>query len=538
MDRVLEAVERHTRYHRAWLLLPVTPTRGLEIVGYALADRARVQEMMDIDFSNEPFIRLRFEANEPLVWDDLRNEPLANQEHIAHFGNRTLISIPMVRVAERIGTFCIGTFAEEGVVPPLPREVEFAAQVAALVSVVAGRIRAEQAQRAIEERASNALRLESLGRMAGEIAHDFNNMLTSILGNNSFALELLLDHPARELLVEVDLAASRAAQMTRQLLAFSRGQALEMREIVLVGAVDGIVSMLRSLLPANITLDVTHCGPPTAFLADKGQVEQLIMNLVINARDAMPDGGSILLSTDYVVSDNTNVTAHASTRSDHKVVLTVADSGAGMTDEVRARIFEPLYTTKPAGVGTGLGLAAVDSVLKRHGGSIEVESQPGRGTTFRVYFPALDRATAAVTVRSSEPAAGLRGDGLVLVVDDDADVRLLVDRVLSRAGYRVLLAADGQEALDLLSARSDISLVLTDLVMPRVGGDELRERIGTRHESPPVLIMSGYMRGAAARQDYEHVLAKPFLPQQLLAKVQEVINNTRYELPNPGADAH
>ncbi len=529
MDRVVASIEEHTRYRRAWLILP-SDDRGIEVVGYALPDRARVdQRMSEIDFATDPWLKLHLEATDPLIRDDLREEPLADQRQVAYFGNRTLISVPMLRVGGRVGALCVGTFAAEGVLPPTPEEVEFIIQVGALVSVVAGRIRAEQRQRVLEERVSGAQRLEALGRMAGEISHDFNNMLVSILGNAEVASTLLgEDHPARELIDEVGQAAERAARLTRQLLSFSRGQPLERRDVRLAAVVDGLLPMLRSLLPADVSLEVTHGPGASVVFADAGQLEQVLLNLVVNARDAMPRGGRIVLSTASAQGTPAGFSqANRPAPSNEYVVLSVADTGTGMTPEVRERLFEPFFTTKAPGVGTGLGLAVVDTVLKRHDGFITVDSELGRGTTFRIHFPASAAVPAESIAPRFESAVSPKGHERILVVDDDRQVRALLERVLCQAEYRVLLAEDGAAALETLEREPGVALVLSDLVMPHVGGDELRDILATRVGAPPVLIMSGYARGAAVHERYEHLLAKPFSPAQLLRKVRAVLDGQR-----------
>ncbi|MGC4087901.1 MAG: ATP-binding protein [Polyangiaceae bacterium] len=536
MDTVLAAVERHTRYRRAWLLLPMSPTRGLEVIGYALPDRARIeQRMAEIEFAKDPFLRMHLEAKEPRVMDDLRLEPLADQQQVAHWGNRTLISVPMLRVAERVGALCVGTFAADGVLPPTAEEVDFIVQIGAMLSVVAGRIRAEQAHRELEEKVRNAQRLESLGRMAGEIAHDFNNMLVAILGNADGAKQMLARHPALELVEEIEQAALRAAQLTRQLLSFSRGQPLQRREIQLESVINGFLSMLEHLLPASTRLDVRNERDLHAVFADAGQVEQVIMNLVVNARDAMPSGGAITLSSRAFHCDAEFARTHSGAREGEYVVLSVSDTGVGMPAEVRERVFEPFFTTKASGGGTGLGLAVVETILKRHEGFIGVDSEVGRGTSVHAYFPASQRTSEVTLTPSTESLPSPAGNELLLLADDDRQVRVLLERVLTSAGYRVLPVEDGQAALDALAREPRVALVLSDLVMPRLGGNELRDILLTRPGAPPVLIMSGYARGDAALTNFEHLLAKPFSPQELLQKVRSVLDSSKAALSVPAA---
>lgn len=525
MDHVLHAVERNTRYQRAWLLLPLAGTKGLSVIGYALADRARVdQRMAELDLSKDAWMRLHLTATEPFVIDDVREAPLADQQQVAYFGNRTLISVPMLRLAEHIGALCVGTFAAEGVLPPTDEEFAFVVQIGALVSVVAGRLRAEAAQRALEEKVRGAQRLEALGRMAGEIAHDFNNMLVTIVINNELAKNAVGAHEAREFLDEIAQGTNRAAGLTRQLLAFSRGQPLEQRAVGVEALVDAFSSLLLTLVPANVALEIAHgAGLPTVY-GDAGQIEQVLMNLVVNARDALSTGGTIRIETATTTIDEAAVTENPTARVGEFVVLSVSDTGPGLSPEIAARMFEPFFSTKAPGAGTGLGLAVVDSVVRRHEGFVTVRSEEGRGTTFRVHLPMVRRGQPEIAPAATAPGAAEHPGIHVLVVDDDVQVRTAVQQVLVRAGYRVTAAEDGQAALELLDAHRDVALVITDLVMPRLGGSELVERLSTRPDGPRVLILSGYAPGGPARQTFEHVLAKPFKPDDLVRKVREVVN--------------
>ncbi len=526
MDHVVASVEQHTRYRRAWLVLPMSATIGLEVVGYALPDSARVeQRMATLDLEKDPWIRLHLTGTEPMVCNDLRDEPLADQAQVAYFGNRTLISVPMLALADRVGALCVGTFSADGVMPPTQDEIDFVVQVAAMVSVVAGRIRAETAQRALEDKVRGAQRMEALGQMAGGVAHDFNNLLVSILGNADGMREMLGDHPARELLEEIEVAAVRAAHLTRQLLSFSRGLPLQRRDVRVHVVVDGLLPMLRRLLPADIALEATPSKDLPPIFADPGQIEQVIVNLVVNARDALAAGGRILIAIEPVTVGAGDAEAHPGKPPGEYVLLSVTDNGVGMAPEVRANIFEPFFSTKGPGAGTGLGLAVVETILKGHGGFIHCYSEQGLGTTFRVYFPASDQVPAATPgAATPEDGHSTRGTEHVLVVDDDRPVRTLLGRVLSGAGYRVTLAEDGQAALEALAAHTDVAVILSDLVMPRLGGAALRDLLRERPAAPPLILMSGYAPGAEALGAFAHVLSKPFGPRELLRKVREVID--------------
>jgi signal transduction histidine kinase len=563
MDLVVDVVGRATRYQRAWLVLPMPGPVGLEVIGYALPDRQRAQQRMaTLDHQADPYLRSFFTATEPMVIHDLREHPTADQRQVEYFGNRTLIAVPMLHLAERVGALCIGTFAAEGVVPPTEEEIAFIAQLGALISVVAGRIRAEEAQRALEEKTRGAQRLEALGLMAGEVAHDFNNMLLSILGNTYLAAELLPDHLARVYLDEIQLAAERAAGLTRQLLSFSRGQPLSRRTFALRTLVDELTPMLRRLVPATVEIELLHEAEGRVH-GDAGQLEQVLMNLVVNARDALPRGGTITIATRDVTVDAAYAESHLQAWAGRFARLSVTDDGVGVSAAVAARMFEPFFTTKGPGFGTGLGLAVVDSIVRQHEGWIDLESAEGRGTTFHVFLPVSTARPGAPGLKArDQPVRG--GTEHVLVVDDDIQLRVLLERILSGAGYRVSTAENGEVALQMLELEDRkrkqnhaqeeepkseaVRLVVSDLVMPKLDGEGLREALAERHPSIRTVFMTGYARDAArsdgGRSDgrssegrssevgasdtghdaYPHLLIKPFSPRQLLETVRAVLD--------------
>ncbi|MBL8715284.1 MAG: response regulator [Myxococcales bacterium] len=520
MDRVVEAVARETRYQRAWLLLPLSPTKGLEVVGYALPDRVGVAlRMAETDLVADRLLQRLLATTEPCVIEDLRLCAEADPAQVAHFGNRTSINVPMLRVGERIGVFVVGTFAAEGVLPPTRAELDFIVQVATLVSIVAGRVRAEAAQAASEERVRGVQRLEALGRMAGEVAHDFNNLLVAILGNAAMASSMVVDPAVSEVIDEIRLAGERAAGLTRQLLAFSRGQPLAQRDVDLRSIVEGLAPMLRALLPASIALRVSAAGDLGSTPADASQLEQVLLNLVVNARDAIERQGTIDVSLSPAHLDADYVSQHPWARPGSYVVLSVSDDGRGMSAELQGRVFEPFFTTKPAGIGTGLGLAVVEGVVRRHDGFVHLYSEEGRGTTFRIYLPRSERP--AVPVASTALTASIGGTERVLVVDDDPQVREMLRRVLAKAGYRVSVAADGEEAFAASQAER-FDAVVTDLVMPHMSGDELLEKLASTG-GPAVLLLSGYAP-TTLRLSHPHLLSKPFSPSDLLQAMRRLLD--------------
>ncbi|MBK6518581.1 MAG: response regulator [Polyangiaceae bacterium] len=346
-----------------------------------------------------------------------------------------------------------------------------------------------------------AQRLEALGRLAGEVAHDFNNLLT-VISVNAEVLKGTKD--PEELghgLDEILAASGRAAALTRQLLAFSRGQPRQMRPLALDELLRGFAPLLSRLLPANVTLDVTlEAG--ANVMGDAGQLEQVIMNLVTNARDAVAGGGRITLST-RVVQSLSGVDA------ERQVVLAVSDSGPGMSEDIRARVFEPFFSTKRPGAGTGLGLAVVDSVVRQHGGPVEVGGAAGAGTTFEVRLPLYGGADVVALRSPVVPVSQRSAAAHVLVVDDDLQVRGLVERVLSSAGHRVTAVSDAESALEALEHLGSVALVVSDIVLRGLDGVSFARRLADSAAGPVDLrLRARGARARATRGPEEAVLAR------------------------------
>src|SRR5438552_5553994 len=323
-----------------------------------------------------------------------------------------------------------------------------------------------------------AQKMEAIGRLAGGVAHDFNNLLTAIIGHAELVLEdVRAGDPLRQDLEEILKAGQRAAILTRQLLAFSRQQVLEPRVLDPNALVADMDKMLRRLIGEDIELLTVLADRVGAIKGDGGQLEQVIMNLAVNARDAMPAGGKLTIETANAELDEAYAHSHEPVRPGPYVMLAMSDTGSGMSEEVKARIFEPCFTTKEAGKGTGLGLATVYGIVKQSGGYVWVYSEVGRGSAFKVYLPQVDEAPEALTARA--PAVGTAGGTeTILVVEDEAMVRSLARISLGKRGYRVLEAANGAEALQLAQQHQErIHLMVTDLVMPGLTGHELSERL-------------------------------------------------------------
>jgi two-component system, cell cycle sensor histidine kinase and response regulator CckA len=376
-------------------------------------------------------------------------------------------------------------------------------------------------QRRAEEQLRASQRLEAVGRLAGGIAHDFNNLLVAINGYAEFALEAVREgDPMRADLEEILKAGNRAAALTRQLLAFSRKQVLKPEVINLNDVVSGMEPMLRRLIGEDIEFQTTLGEGLGRVLADPGQMEQVIMNLVVNARDAMPTGGRLVVET----TNQTAAEAEPTTR--EWVVLSVSDTGCGMDEQTKAQIFEPFFSTKAPGDGTGLGLATVHGIVNQSGGSITVETAPGKGARFHVVLPRAS-GDPRQACRSAEAERG-QGRETILLVEDEPAVRQLATRFLSAAGYRVLVAANAGEALlTCENHEGPIDLLLTDVVMPQMSGHALSARLGRIRGGLRVLYMSGYSGSAIAHHGVldqgMHLLQKPFSSADLLRRVREVL---------------
>jgi two-component system cell cycle sensor histidine kinase/response regulator CckA len=384
-------------------------------------------------------------------------------------------------------------------------------------------------RRLLEDQLRQSQKMEAIGRLAGGIAHDLNNALTAIAGYAELALgEVASDHPARPDVEEIRRAAERAGSVTRQLLAFSRKRLLEPRIFDLNETIAGIARLLSRLLGAGVEVQTQLSDAALPVLGDPGQVEQAVINLAVNARDAMPDGGTLQLATARQIVDDTVARSHPPMPAGHYVVLSVSDSGHGMPLETQSHIFEPFFTTKDVGKGTGLGLSMVYGTIKQIGGFIFVDSAIGRGTTFRMYLPpAAVREPASGDVRRIV-ARERRGHETLLVAEDEPSVRNLVASALRRDGYRLLLAGSADEALTLAAAHEGpIDLLLTDAMMPGKSGVELAVLLTAQRPGLPVIIMSGYteeMLDVPGTTPRISLLQKPFTPRDLCRRVREVLD--------------
>jgi len=386
-------------------------------------------------------------------------------------------------------------------------------------------------RRELEHRLRHAQKLEAIGRLAGGVAHEFNNSATAILGYSSLVIDQAQDNQQlRHYAEEIHKAGQRAASVTRQLLAFSRQQILQPTMLSLNEVVADIEKMLRGLIGEDIRLLTTLDPYLGVVKADSGEMEQVIINLVLNARDAMPDGGVMHIETSNVEVDHVFAAENPDMAPGPHVRLRVTDTGIGLDKQTAAHIFEPFFTTKPVGQGTGLGLSTVYGTVKRSGGGILVFSEPGRGATFEIYLPRLEQALVKPAILSPRRKPD-GGSETILIVEDDSSLRWLTVQILTQFGYTVLEAGDGSQALALAEERAgNIDILLTDVVMPGCNGRQLARQVEQLYPQIKVLLMSGYTAEIVAQQDGKEIalafLEKPFTPEELGLKVREVLGQS------------
>jgi PAS domain S-box-containing protein len=381
----------------------------------------------------------------------------------------------------------------------------------------------------LEQQLRQSQKMEAVGRLAGGVAHDFNNLLQAIMGYTSLVLEELAPGSKTcENLEEVNRAAEKATGLVRQLLSFSRRDTQKLEPLDMNDVVQGIMKLVRRILGEDVELLVSP-GPNLGMLyADRGQLEQVLMNLCVNARDAMPDGGRILIETSNEHLDDAYCAVHADAHTGPYVSTSVSDTGSGMTREVIDHIFEPFFTTKDVGKGTGLGLATVYGIVRQHGGFISIYSEEGQGSCFRIYLPVTaSESVKEESTRLWEPPP--TGTETVLVAEDEPQIRILVEQVLTRAGYRVILARDGAEAIELFAAATEpIHIAVLDMVMPRMGGRMASQRIRELKPNLPILFASGYspetFGGPAITNSITAMLQKPMVFSDMLRTIRKLLD--------------
>ena len=492
-----------------------------------------------IPIAGDPLMEETFAGDGPVVVEDARTDPRTSTGSVTELGHRTIVSLPLRMLDKPFGSFGCGTFGDEGVRVPGVEQTEYLVAMGSLIAVAAARIRfvelrraAEHEKRELETRLYRAQKLESLGLLTGGIAHDFANLLTVILTSASLASSRSQDPLVSEELSAITGAAERGALLTRQLLAISRTHPLSLQAVDLGDRLRSLASLLHRVLPERITLDLSDDGQMALAEGDPSQLDQVLMNLCINARDAMPDGGRLRIRTEVVPAD---LAAPPGQIVGPWVAVTVTDSGSGMPPDVVERVFEPFFTTKLDRAGTGLGLAVVFSIVRQHGGSVTCASAVGQGTTFRVLLP------AARTRDTNAPAplfCPRQGTGRVLIADDDVDIRETVSRILDSAGYSTRAVADGNEAC--AAVRSEpFDLAFLDVVMPGPTCHDLVARLRAIRPNLRLLLSSGYAAEAEilhlAQEQCSGLLVKPFAFADLMRAIRDAMGDAGG--PMPGARA-
>jgi CheY-like chemotaxis protein len=376
-------------------------------------------------------------------------------------------------------------------------------------------------------------KMEAIGLLAGGVAHDFNNLLTVIHGNAQFVLtdENQFNEESRRCLQQIIDASEHAANLTRQLLAFGRKQKIEFQLLNLNQVIGNFTRMLKRVIGEQVVLQCTYAENLPPISADVGMLEQILINLIVNARDAMPGGGSITITTEPVCIDSTYVSMHPEARPGNFVCFTVSDTGTGIYPEYMPRIFEPFFTTKEAGKGTGLGLATVYGIVKQHQGWIEVSSQPGCGTAFKIFLPA-GAPEVELEEKTPPPVRRAAGREKILLVEDDENVRMITRDVLEASGYQIWEASDGLEALNVWKANApQIDLLLTDMIMPGgLSGRELADRLQGERPGLKVILMSGYSPDLLGPvQMHNRILSKPFSLEGLTEAVRSCLDSAPVE---------
>lgn len=517
MEVVSRFLDQHTRYRTASVLLRTRDGQHLERIGSALpGGRSTTLRLAAVEVHKDPFMRRMYESTEPYYIADLRDDRTANQVNVAYFGNRTLIVVPMLPIGTQVGAMLLSTYKDQGVVEPNKQELDIIVRAAAVLTPVFTRIIAQEDERKVRARIQSRARLASLGQLAGEVAHDFNNILLAVDGSAQLALSEYGEHPAAAYVREIQAAAKRATDLSRQLLSFSKGQLLAVAPLQIGEVFSDLQAMLTRLMPSHIHLSFEHPAGLPPLLGDRGQIELMIMNLVLNARDAMPDGGQVLVSAGSVTLAKHAFQDRVQLPPGAYVRIAVQDNGEGIPNEVQPRIFEPFFTTKSKEEGTGLGLSMVQDAARQLNGDVRFETGP-TGTTFQLYLPATEpepkqRASSSAAAQRPRPHHGNGQE--ILIVDDLLALRTLLSRFLERSGYRVHLAEDGVQALQVLRENPQVALVLSDLNMPTLGGEALQAAIADLDDPPALVLMTG--ANYTSRPGGPPVLTKPFQIPELL----------------------
>ena len=520
-------------YQTAWIAVFDLDQRQCRILAAQGASDADIWEHAPVfPIDGDPYVLRLLTATGPEIVRDARTDAGVNRAIVDALGNRTIVSVPMRLLDQPFGMLATGSFGDEGVRVPSAEQLRYLVGLASQLVVASARILlVRQREDAARERAAIARKmqerqkLESLGQLAGGIAHDFNNLLTVIIASTSMLSATEEDAERRDELQLISDAAGRAAELTRRLLALGQRQPLSLVPTEANAILNSVVAMLRRVIPADVQIDLLLGRELPAILAESSQIEQVLINLCLNARDAMPLGGRLTIESEHVTANSAFVEVHPWARPGRYVLLSVTDTGEGIPEAALARVFEPFYTTKEPNRGTGLGLAVCRGITEQHGGFIHAYSEAGMGSTFKVYLPVSERLASSVGAKLV--GAVPRGTERVLVADDQPHVRRVIERILRGAGYEVVAVADGRAAVE-AATREPFALVILDAVMPLLGGRAAFEQIRAVVPNMRVLFASGYgAEELTARflSDTEvPVLPKPFDPDTLLRTVRALLD--------------
>ncbi|MGV3708531.1 MAG: ATP-binding protein, partial [Gemmatimonas sp.] len=528
-------MRRAAGYEHTWLMVSdedenVTEVRMID------AKSAHAEQMWHV----APVLKIRgdtmleeiFESDVPVVVEDARLDARTDKRFVEALGNRTIINIPLRLLDSPFGALGTGTFGDEGVRVPTLDELNYMVGMATQVSIAASRIRYREQQRQsaeererLQRRLAQVQRLESLGLMAGGVAHDFNNLLTVILACAQMA-QLSADDAdvVNTELAGIIEAASRGSSLTKQLLSMSRSHPLQLRTIDFNARMRELVKLLRRVLPEHIEIDLIEHAGNVLVDGDASQLDQAFMNLCINAREAMPQGGKLTVEIEQVLINGAYVKTHPWAKPGRYVLTSVTDTGVGMTPEVLERAFEPFFSTKTEQSGTGLGLAVAYGSVRQHNGMMHCYSEPGVGTTFKVYLPLMSRSASDVGTKLEGPVRG--GTERVLIAEDDPAVRAVIERILAKAGYSLVVVRNGQSAVE--AARKErFDLVVLDVIMPGMSCQATLDQLRAQQPDVRVLLSSGYTADTnvaeLVRTSKCELLPKPYDPDRLLRTVRAAI---------------
>jgi PAS domain S-box-containing protein len=480
---------------------------------------------MAVELSDVPEWVEELNRGRPLLVADLSAEETAEgREPFVGADTVSVLEVPLYSSNDLAGLLALHAFSPRkwGI-----HEIDTLSELAAHLSIALKDDRAEEEKQQLEDQLRQSQKMEAVGRLAGGVAHDFNNLLTGITGYTELALSQVDDESVCNDLRSIREFGDRAAQLTRQLLAFSRRQPLEPVSLDLNSLIHNTTGMLARLIGEDVRLEFSPGANSAVVEADAGQIEQVLMNLAVNSRDAMPNGGRLLIETQNILLDQAYADRHAGVSPGRYVMVAVSDTGQGMDKNSQERIFEPFFTTKERGKGTGLGLSTVYGIVKQHGGNIWVYSEPGYGTTFKIYLPCQEQVVKEIETGRT-PMVDLHGDETILLVEDEVAVGGAIIRALESYGYRVLSASGPEQAMDVFAEnQDDIDVLLADVILPGCDGRQLHQRMLDVRDDLRVLFMSGYTDKALTHNVVLDpgvpFIQKPFTPAQIARKVRAVL---------------